>query len=93
MIIYKHIQRGLILNFESQILEKLSSGHFVLTLHARKRMVERNINDCDIIACGVNGICISTDDGKYKIRGYDQDGDDLTVICVDSGNVLIITLF
>jgi hypothetical protein len=56
-------------------------------------MAERNISDFDIMACGATGAVTIQADGKYKIIGLDQDGYELTVICVDQGDVLIITLF
>jgi hypothetical protein len=56
-------------------------------------MAERSIYDFDIRECGLNGKISVQTDGKFKIQGFDQEGDDLTLICIDNGDVLIVTLF
>ncbi len=75
------------------MLSRRVSGRYVLTIHARLRMAERSVYDFDIRECGLNGKISVQTDGKFKIQGFDQDGDDLTLICIDNGDVLIVTLF
>lgn len=78
---------------QQKILNQLAAGFFEVTLHTRIRMAERTVSDFDIMECGHTGKISLQFDGKFKVQGLDLDGDDLTVICVDTGGVLIITLF
>lgn len=79
---------------ESQyILDCLSSGRYSVTLHAKQRMAQRGVSHTDIMSCGSNGVLVSQQEEKFKVVGNDLDGDELTLICVLEGNVLIITVF
>lgn len=75
------------------ILKALAEGDYRLTLHARKRMAERNATHADIRCCGKSGKVSMQGDDKIKVIGVDIDGYDLTLICVEENDVLIITVF
>ena len=75
------------------VLAALAHGNYETTLHARRRMAERNVTHKDILQCGATGHASLEKDGKVRVDGFDCDGDDLTLVCVDEGGVLIITVF
>jgi hypothetical protein len=76
-----------------QILYDLSEGQYRVTLHARKRMAERNVTHSDILSCGKSGKVEVQNNGQFRIHGRDCDGEKLTLICVEDDGVLIITIF
>lgn len=77
-----------------RIIRDLSQGHFRITLHARKRMAERNISDSDLIECGRTvQKTFELQNSKFEIRGLDLDGEPLTIIAVWDGETLVITTF
>ena len=80
---------------ENTILERLSAGRFVLTVHAATRMRERAIAKADIQACGRTAkTCrYQAAKGTYRVEGEDLCGESLTVICVLLDGLLIVSLF
>lgn len=75
------------------ILLDLRTDRFVLTFHAIERMGERNVGRADIQEVGSN--CYKhkiSADGKYKLFGYDVDGDDLAIVVAFDGNTVVITV-
>lgn len=78
---------------KKNVLQSLYLGTYRLTLHARKRMSERGISSKDIQYLGQNRYVEDQEKGKYKVTGVDIDGLDLTVICVDEDEVLIVTVY
>ena len=80
---------------DSEKLKKLlMAGNFVLTVHAQQRMHLRSVSTSDLIECGRTAFKIKLQENqKYKVKGYDLDGDELSIICVLFNNVVIITVF
>ena len=76
-----------------EVLEALAQGHYQVTLHAGQRMSQRNVSHADIRCCGKNGKALRQGDGKIKVWGFDLDGEALSLICVEEGGVLIVTVF
>lgn len=74
------------------IRQDIIEGEYRLTVHAHKRMSERNITHSDIVECAQNGV-ISEHGEKYNIDGQDEYGQDLTVVCAYKDGVLIITVY
>lgn len=75
------------------VLECLRWGNYRVTLHAQRRMVERNISRSDIRSCGETGKALSESDGKIKVTGIDRCHEILSLICVEENGILIITVF
>jgi hypothetical protein len=88
--------RGLLVSISQDRVWRLAlaAGHFIVTLHALKWMASRGVSDFDIMECGrtVEEVKIQCD-GKSRVRGLDLDGDELTVICVFEGDVMVITVY
>ncbi len=79
---------------EDYILAALASGRFVLTKHARERMVERGVTKVDIMSCGRTARSATPQpDGTYRVKGKDESGDPLTVVCGYDGETVVITVF
>jgi hypothetical protein len=79
---------------EKFILSALSSGRFSLTKHARERMSQRSITKVDIMACGQSAkSVVDQGDDSYKVKGFDEAGDPLSVVCGYDGQTVIITVF
>jgi hypothetical protein len=77
-----------------EILSDLRNGDFHIEDHCYQRMVERRVREVDIQSVGHT--CsgwLRQVNGRYKIKGRDCDGDDLTVVCSYEGETLIITVF
>lgn len=72
------------------ILLSLDEGDFFVTLHAHKRMAQKNITHSDIQSCGRTRTISETTRSKFEITGNDCDSEDITLICVDGNGVLII---
>ena len=69
-------------------------GRYRVTLHARQRMAARMISDNDVIECGRTSYFLKQQiDGKYKVKGLDLDGEELTILCVWDGETILVTLF
>lgn len=72
----------------SKIRSILQTGRLIIRPHCRERMLERNVDDLDIRkVLEENGTIVSPpiwDDKhqkwKYKVDGFDIEGDDLSVI-------------
>lgn len=75
------------------ILEDLKSGDFKLTTHARQRMNQRNVTMNDIKTCAQNAKVTVQADGTFKVEGYDEDSEELTLICAVSNGTLIVTVY
>ena len=76
------------------VLDDLRLNRFAITSHAVQRMSERGVMRKDIRSVGDS--CSSwavQANGRFKIKGRDSEGDDLTVICVYDGETLVVTLF
>ena len=76
-----------------EFLSLMASGNYRITLHARKRMAERNITDADIRNSAITGSVLIMKDGKLKVKGFDLDGEELIVICVIEDGIIIVTVF
>jgi hypothetical protein len=67
---------------------------FSLTSHARQRMAERMIRIEDIGNVGLTAYEKTRQaNGRWKLVGEDQDGDELAVICVYDGGTLVVTIY
>ncbi|MFN3453832.1 MAG: DUF4258 domain-containing protein [Pseudobdellovibrio sp.] len=75
------------------IRQLIFQGDYRLTVHARKRMAERNISHRDIQKCAELGMISERSDGCYILIGKDIDDQTLKVICAYENDVLIITVF
>lgn len=75
------------------IVFTLGSRNYRVSLHARQRMAERNITHADIRNCAITGKMILEEHHKIRIKGFDIDGHELTIICVEEDGLLIITVF
>lgn len=65
-----------------------------VTEHARKRMAQRSVRYRDLQHALSNArSCANDETAKWRVEGADLDGDDLTVIVVLAGDLLIITVF
>ncbi len=77
-----------------KVLNALRTGTFILSTHARLRMKERRVRFDDIVRCGQTAsIALPQEDGCYKVKGVDLDGDELTVIAAFDQDTIIVTLF
>lgn len=74
------------------IQELVAQKMYLLTSHARNRMIERNITHADIQNCARTGV-VGLSNDKYVLVGKDCDGEVLKVICVFERHVLIITVY
>jgi Domain of unknown function (DUF4258) len=72
----------------------LIQGSFRVSLHAKIRMGERSVSDNDIMEAGRTARRVTEqENGKFRVDGFDLEGDELTVICAWAGDTLIVTLF
>ena len=78
-------------NFD-EVLNLLRAGKYLVTLHAKQRMALRNISHADMKNCGATGSAIETED-KIKVSGFDCDGEELSIVCVNEDGIIIITVF
>jgi hypothetical protein len=76
-----------------RVLEAIGDGDYQITLHARQRMAWRSVAHEDIRSCGVTGTAALQASGKIQVQGYDCDGEELKLICVEEDGVLIVTVF
>jgi hypothetical protein len=83
-----------IMTDNDRILRELQPGDFRLTLHAQERMAERQVTTRDIRECARTSKEVTEqDDSKFKVSGFDLDGEALNIICVWDGETLVITVF
>jgi hypothetical protein len=76
------------------LIRALAAGEFIVTLHGRQRMAQRSVSEFDIMECGRTAVEVKLqNDGKYKIFGFDLDGDELDVVCLFEDHLIIITVF
>lgn len=84
---------GVALDGAAKVLSDLASGNFRVSPHARQRMSQRGATDHDLMSCGETGKAKLQDNGRYKIEGFDLDGDEIEVVCADVGETIVVTLF
>ena len=77
------------------ILNALSSGEFLLSVHAVQGMGQRSITETDIRACALSArSCMYQSlQRTWRIEGEDLDEEPLAVICGIDPAVVIITIF
>ncbi len=80
---------------EASILQALTEGDFLLSIHAAERMKQRAVTRSDVQACGRTAtICrYQPANRTYRVSGKDLDGEPLTVICGLSDTVIVVTIF
>ena len=62
--------------------------------HAAQRMEERGVTIKDVRHGLINGTSARLqDNGRWKLKTVDLDGDDLMLICVVTDEVLVVTVF
>lgn len=71
------------------------SNRFVLSTHARRRMIERSISRIDVYTALAGAIsCVREVRDRWRVKGPDAAGDVLTLIVVlDGGSVVVVTLY
>ena len=73
-----------------ELLEALSSGNFIVSVHGLERMMQREVFEVDI--CRVADSCtdiIQQSHGTWKIEGLDTHNTPLTVVAA----VIIVTVY
>ncbi len=63
--------------------------------HVRLRMAQRNVRADDVFSALCNAVHCGRGNkpGRWKVTGPDLDDDDLTVVVVFDGDVVVVTLF
>ena len=57
-------------------------------------MQERSVREGDLRNALVNaGACTEQDDGTWRVKGDDLDGDELTVVVAIEDGLVVVTLF
>ena len=77
------------------ILYALSSGNFVVTIHALQRMAQKKIFEIDIRSVGETccQACLQSH-GTWKVKGRDSHGRRVTVIVAEEkSKIIIVTVF
>jgi hypothetical protein len=82
-------------SIEKKILDALSSGEFLLSMHAVNRMNQRSITAADIRSCGCSARSCKYQwrQGTWRIEGEDLDREPITVVCGLEQAVIIVTIF
>lgn len=72
-----------------------AAGRVRFSGHAYERMDQRGATERDVIkACASATTCRhAAEPGRWKVTGPDLDGDDLTVVVVFDGLVMVVTIF
>lgn len=80
---------------EKQIIDDLKHGRFIITIHARNRMDERDISPHDIINVALThkSILYQKENETFKITGKSLEDEPLIVICGYSNETLIVTTY
>lgn len=86
---------------KEKILLLLDEGKYELSLHCRyESMPKRSINELDIFSALETGEIRREPEWsdehqnwKYRVEGFDADGDDLTAVTVILDEILIVTAF
>lgn len=81
--------------FGSWLKQRLATGDFRLSLHARQRSGERYLTEGDIMACGKTAtkVIFQPDRETWKVVGKDLDDLKITVICDVRDKVIVVTMF
>jgi hypothetical protein len=63
--------------------------------HVRLRMAQRNVRANDILSALCNAASCSrgNEPNRWKVVGPDLDGDELAVVVVIEGDVVVVTVF
>lgn len=63
--------------------------------HVRLRMAQRNVRAKDVMSALKNAVSCKAGNeaGRWKVTGPDLDNDDLSVVVVFEGDVIVITVF
>jgi hypothetical protein len=81
---------------ERTLLNDISNGQYVLSIHAVRRMDERGVFHDDIVSIADTAFNIEwqQEHKSFRIDGYDQLSDEMTIAARRTeNNVLIITVF
>lgn len=71
-----------------------SANRIIISRHAYRRMEERGATEEDVFHALVNAEgCSAAEEGKWKIKSRDIDGDMLYLIVAIRDGVIVITLF
>jgi hypothetical protein len=71
-----------------------SAGRIVVSGHAWQRMAERRVRLADLRAALVGATsCRAEPSERWRVQGPDLDGDDVTVMVVLEGDVVVVTVF
>lgn len=78
----------------SQALEEIrnhaTAGRYIISEHARRRMVQRGVSHRDIRGALTGAFTCEADGAKWKVTGPDFDGDSLTcVVVLEAGDVVV----
>lgn len=82
----------------AEALKKLealaASGQIILGSHARDRMAERGVRYQDIRNALENATsCAPSEADRWAVKGPDVEGDELTVVVVITGSLIVVTVF
>lgn len=71
----------------------LRLGRFIVSEHAKQRMIQRHVRYEDLKEIGFNCYFHAQQgESKYRLDGYDLDGDPLSVVVFYDGDSVIITV-
>lgn len=71
-----------------------AANRYLVTVHARTRMVERKVTAAGLHRALTQAkSCRPGTDDAWKVSGPDQDGDDVDVVVVIEGDLVVVTLF
>jgi hypothetical protein len=72
-----------------------AAGRLRFTRHARERMRERGATASDVrhALSSATRCDEATEAGRWKVRGQDLDGDELVMVVVLEGDVVVVTVF
>src|SRR5262245_7327517 len=69
------------------------AGHYIISDHARRQMLARDVSPRDLRNAIVNAnTCRPGHSGRWLIEGVDRDGDSLTVVVEIRANLMIVTV-
>lgn len=74
------------------VLIQIANGKYRVTFHAQKRMIERRVTHSDVRRCAKTGSA-NWEEDKIRIVGKDLDNEELTLICVFTEDIILITVF
>jgi len=89
-----HVMTGAEAEALSEVRALASAWRIRYGAHALERMDERGASRRDVQAALVSADCCRAQSGRrWKVTGVDRDGDDLTVVVVIEGAVVVVTVF